>query len=282
MTQSATQAKPRLFVVDMPARTLKKMPGLSKNARRLYGAMRALANGRTGELAIRSNPLDWRYIARQAEMGRDVWQHSLNELMAVGLASRERETVTIYKSGRRRVVWGACHYFVYRQPKTTKKPYILPMPDSSAAEESGTQVFSETPTSARLGSAGSDFVVSEAEREKSSSPADRLDDFKKITLAKCKDPDGILSTALDIIIDRARGSGINVTSPRYLETSLKRFNFEEGQDREELMQWRRGRGQADSVSAALPCDSPQFSSVNHKNGDFLFEGVSTLSTEGKP
>jgi len=66
-----------------------------------------------------------------------------------------------------------------------------------------------------------------------------LDDFKKIVLAKSKDPDGILSTALDIIIDRARRSGINVTSPKYLEVALDRFNFQDGQDREDLMQRQR-------------------------------------------
>lgn len=66
-----------------------------------------------------------------------------------------------------------------------------------------------------------------------------LDDFKKIVLAKCKDQDGILSSALDIIIERARRSRINVTSPKYLEVALNRFNFHEGQDREDLMQRER-------------------------------------------
>ena len=68
-----------------------------------------------------------------------------------------------------------------------------------------------------------------------------LDDYKKIVLAKCKDPDGILSTALDVIIDRATRSGINVASPNYLEVALDRFNFEEGQDREDWMAASRGR-----------------------------------------
>jgi hypothetical protein len=73
-----------------------------------------------------------------------------------------------------------------------------------------------------------------------SSNGDRLDDFKKIVLAKCKDDsDGNLSTALDIIIDRARRSGINVTSAKYLEVALCRFNFLEGQDREDWMNARR-------------------------------------------
>lgn len=71
---------------------------------------------------------------------------------------------------------------------------------------------------------------------------DRLDDYKKIVLAKCKDDsDGTLSTALDIIIERARRSGVNVSSPKYLETALERFNFQEGQDREDWMAASRGR-----------------------------------------
>jgi hypothetical protein len=65
------------------------------------------------------------------------------------------------------------------------------------------------------------------------------DDFKKIVLAKCEDSNGDVSIALNIIIERARRSGINIASPKYLEVALDRFNFQEGQDREELMQRRR-------------------------------------------
>ena len=74
-----------------------------------------------------------------------------------------------------------------------------------------------------------------------SSNGDRLDDFKKIVLAKCKDPDGMLSIALDVIVERTRRSGINVTSPKYLEVALDRFNFHEGQDREDWTAASRGR-----------------------------------------
>ena len=75
-----------------------------------------------------------------------------------------------------------------------------------------------------------------------SSNGDRLDDFKKLVLTKSKDnSDGTLSTVLDIIIERARRSGINVTSPKYLEVALDRFNFHEGQDREDWMAASRGK-----------------------------------------
>ena len=70
---------------------------------------------------------------------------------------------------------------------------------------------------------------------------DRLDDFKKTVLAKCKDPDGMLSIALDVIVERTRRRGINVASPKYLEVALDRFNFHEGQDREDWTAASRGR-----------------------------------------
>jgi len=74
------------------------------------------------------------------------------------------------------------------------------------------------------------------------SHGDRLDDFKKIVLAKCKDDsDGTLSTVLDIIIDRARRSGTNISSPNYLEAALDRFDFDGGQDREDWMAASRGK-----------------------------------------
>jgi hypothetical protein len=115
--------------------------------------MRALANGKTGELTIRGNPLDWRFIARRAEIGRDLWQRFLRELLASGYVTRERERVEHYRDGRKRVVLGRARYFVHKQPKIIKKQGILVMPDSSTVDESGTQISSETPY------CGSAFVV---------------------------------------------------------------------------------------------------------------------------
>jgi hypothetical protein len=81
-----------------------------------------------------------------------------------------------------------------------------------------------------------------------SSDGDRFDDYKKIILAKCKDDsEGTLSTVLDIIIDRARQSGVNPSSPNYLEAALDRFNFQEGQDREAWMAARRMCGRPSSA-----------------------------------
>ena len=63
----------------------------------------------------------------------------------------------------------------------------------------------------------------------------------KNVLAESKDPDGILSAALDVIIDSARRSGINVSIRRYLDVALERFDFHGGQDKEDLMAALRGR-----------------------------------------
>jgi hypothetical protein len=133
------------FVCDMPAPMLKKNNKISKAARSLYATLRGLANGKTGELAIRGNPLDWKFIARAAEIGRDQWQRALRELIVSGWVTKKRERVELYKHGRKRNVLGRARYFVHKQPKPLKKPNILLMPDSPTVEESGTQISSETP-----------------------------------------------------------------------------------------------------------------------------------------
>jgi uncharacterized protein YdaU (DUF1376 family) len=71
--------------------------------------------------------------------------------------------------------------------------------------------------------------------------ADSLDDSKKIVLGKCTDDSqGTLSAALEVIVERIRRSGVNVSDPvKYLEAALHRFNFESGQDCEDWMQKRR-------------------------------------------
>jgi hypothetical protein len=73
------------------------------------------------------------------------------------------------------------------------------------------------------------------------SNGDRLDDFKKKVLAKCKDPNGQLATALDVIVERVMRAGVPITSPNYLEAALQRFDFQRGQDREDWMVASKGR-----------------------------------------
>lgn len=93
-------------------------------------------------------------------------------------------------------------------------------------------------------------IEKEREKEKSSSsvklsnathsPPQRrgmmIDDLKKMVLKRSEDRGGVIATALDIIAERATASGIVVRSPKYLETALKSFNFQEGADHEELVQ----------------------------------------------
>jgi len=62
-----------------------------------------------------------------------------------------------------------------------------------------------------------------------------VDDLKKSYLAKCKDPDGVLSLAIDIIVERAESSGVKIKSEKYLETAINNFSFESGKDRDELV-----------------------------------------------
>jgi hypothetical protein len=189
MARAATSRKP--FICDVPAKMLRRNKQLSKGARMLHGTMRGLANGRTGELAIRGNPLDWKFIAREAEIGRDQWQRLLRELLAAGYVTRERERVEHYANGRRRVVLGRARYFVHKQPKPLKKPSVLLMPDSPTVEESGTQVFSKTPyCQERSASPVRELKAVGEKHTKSSSgsPATPDDDFRACSLESKANP----------------------------------------------------------------------------------------------
>ncbi len=135
-----------------------------------------------------------------------------------------------------------------RRPLPKVGGVLLPNSVGGTPPESGTQGVKKNQggehgavSSVFENNSGEVFNHHPAQAQKLCSPnGDRLDDFKKIVLAKCKDPDGMLSTALDIIIERARRSGVNVSSPKYLEAALDRFNFQEGQDHEDWMQRSRG------------------------------------------
>ena len=76
------QRKP--FIVDAPAPMLRRSNELklSKHARHLYMTMRALANGKTGELRIRDRWLRAEYIGREADMCRNVRLQAMRDLVA--------------------------------------------------------------------------------------------------------------------------------------------------------------------------------------------------------
>ena len=68
------------------------------------------------------------------------------------------------------------------------------------------------------------------------------DDLKKRVLARCEDTEtGQLSHALDIIIERAHASGVEIRTEKYLETALQNFDFEAGPDHEAVLQRIRKR-----------------------------------------
>lgn len=242
----------KVFIVDVSATMLKqtKELKLSAKARMVYLTMRALANGKTGHLAIQSNPLDWRYISKCAGVGRDVWQRSLNELMAAGYVTRQRESVEIYQRGRKRVVWGRAHYWVHRQPKvatnsrTSKKPYILPMPDFSAAEESGTQFLSNPPSGVecRGGGLSSEIDSRKVTQSNHRHPEKETDDDSVFVRAKRMlletrpaEEAPYIENGLEMIGHRVHESGIKPASPQYYIQAYE--NLKTSQKDWDVVQW---------------------------------------------
>jgi hypothetical protein len=204
--KAAVKNRSEMFICDIPAKMLKRNTNLSKGARMLYGTMRGLANGKTGELAIRGNPLGWKFIAREAEIGRDRWQRLLRELLASGYVTRVRERVELYKGGRKRNVLGRARYFVHKQPRTIKKSSALLVPDSRTVEESGIQISSETPYRQGRSASPAHEERQEAgrtrEQSSSGSPATPDDDFRAISLELQANP--FLPEETNILMDRIR------------------------------------------------------------------------------
>jgi hypothetical protein len=139
----------KLFVVDVDARLLKRNVDVSKGARCLHGTMRALADRRTGKLAIGGKSLDWQTICRQAEISHCTWRKYRRELLAVGLLweQRDREAIYDHKAGRMRVVLGKTTYCVRLQTavrKTVKNSTNLLGANSSTVEELAPQYVQNT------------------------------------------------------------------------------------------------------------------------------------------
>jgi len=134
---------------------LKKHPDLSKNARHLYLAMRALSDGKTGELQIKGRWLKATVIDRRAEMCRDVRMRAMRELIAAGHVTMERARVCRPIDGRMRSFLGEAHYTVHRDPvpknrqkaKDSSKVGLLKS-ISSTVVEIDSQFLPETPSCA--------------------------------------------------------------------------------------------------------------------------------------
>ena len=153
----AEPARRREFIVDAPAKMLRRNEHLSKNARRLYLSMRALANGKTGELKVNGRWLRAKAFDAAAEMCRDVRLTAMRELVAAGLVTYDFEMAVRFIGGRRRAVRSRARYTVHRtaqkpnvlggsRPQIVEKPCILLKSIFSTVEKIDSQVFSEAPT----------------------------------------------------------------------------------------------------------------------------------------
>jgi hypothetical protein len=136
----------RDFMVDVPAKLLKRNEHLSKNATRLYLAMRALADGHTGELKRRGRWLRAEEIDTEAEMCREVRMKSMRDLIAAGLVTYKFEMVVRVIKGRRRAVRAGTQYVVYRRAQIVAKPRVLLKSVSSKVEKIDRQYISRRPS----------------------------------------------------------------------------------------------------------------------------------------
>ena len=106
------------FIVDADAALLKRNPRLSRHARNLYGTMRALADGKTGELRINGRWLRATVLDKAAEMCKRVRMAAMRELVAAGYVLMQRPLVHRELGGRARAVLGPSQYTVLKIPQT--------------------------------------------------------------------------------------------------------------------------------------------------------------------
>ena len=133
------------FVVDMDGALMRRHAQLTCGARSLYSTLRALADAKTGRLAVNGRPLDWKFICREAEISRCTWLKRFKELVTAELAGSERPRVLRVIKGRKRVVLGRACYFVRRQaiaPEIAENQPNLLKSTSSTVEEVDPQISS--------------------------------------------------------------------------------------------------------------------------------------------
>jgi hypothetical protein len=136
----------------------------------LYGAMRALADGRTGEVRIGKRWLRGESIDAAAEMCRDIRMRCMRELEAAGLVSFERERVLRVVRGRRREVLGRTRYTVHRLPiGVVRAPApVLLQSISSTVEEIDSQGLPKAPSPSTASGGVEGFAPFRGRRSKSS------------------------------------------------------------------------------------------------------------------
>jgi hypothetical protein len=120
--QGKKKRKP-FFVREIDASLLGRNSGLSKNARHLHLILRKLADAKTGEVRIGVHWYSPREIEREAEMHRNTRNKAMRELIAAGLARRERPRHAITADERltgkprKHVVWAEAQYYVSPIPR---------------------------------------------------------------------------------------------------------------------------------------------------------------------
>jgi hypothetical protein len=250
----ADPARRRDFVVDVSAKMLRRNDQLSKNARHLYVTLRALADGKTGELKINGRWLRAKAFDAAAEICRDLRLAAMRELIDAGLVTRDFEMAVRFIGGRRRAVRSRSQYTVYRtaqkpndsggaDPQIVEKPCILLKSISSTVEEIDSQVFPEAPTGGGSGFSDLPFQGKREGEETSSSstpPSAKRDDdpvpppdgedleaniqrhiqeAKTLLLRKGWDPH-LASAALQFIEERSDHSGTIPSSAKYFIVAI--------------------------------------------------------------
>jgi hypothetical protein len=237
----AEPARSSEFIVDAPAKMLRRNEHLSKNARRLYLAMRSLADGSTGELRNGDRWYRAEAIDAAAEMCRDIRMRCMRELASAGLVTFERERIVRKVRGRYREVLGRSRYTVHHSPAELSRERFVPAVGktrvllqsiSSTVEEIDSQVFSKTPETAKTEKAFSHPPLCGKVKKSPTAttpsispvPPNTAEVFrgKAITsLAKKGFDRDLVTIATARIADWARVKNIRVESAAYFEKGAK-------------------------------------------------------------
>jgi hypothetical protein len=259
--------KKQFVLRDTSAEVVKS---LSQNELALWMTMRRLADAKTGALYFHGKWIRAERIQREAKMGKTRRKETMKTLVVKGLVRIQQDhsvrDIADRLSGhvRKRFVFKEVQYWVNEIPRqdwvssagrSKKTPKLRvssagrnekkPSAGRFLSQHKNRPINSHNPPDAGSSGPVGDRRLSgygeRSENHQGNTNGDRLDDLKKKVLAECTDPNGDLATALDVIIERVKRAGINVTSAKYLEVALQRFDFQTGQDREDWMAASRGR-----------------------------------------
>jgi len=138
------QAKPEFILRETPAWLLSHQDWISDGARKLYLAMRGLADAKTGELAVpgRGDEARWikpKTIDRKAGMCDETRKKYMRELLALDAVRHERKRITRRVGSRLRAFLGVSRYTLLE----LKRPIAASNAVSSTAKiEEKTQIVS--------------------------------------------------------------------------------------------------------------------------------------------